>query len=260
MTMKNVKENGVPSPPAITHLKDLTPDPENRRVHNPRNVGLIADALHKVGAARSIVIDEAGVVLAGNATIEAAAEAGITKVQVVEADGETLIAVRRSNLSSDQKRDLAMYDNRGAEFATWNLDQLSADEKAGIDLSAFFRPMEWTKLLATAGEVANDGEEIPEMALQPFEEYNYLMIVCKTSSDWEGLCDRLGIGREAVTLGKTRKIGLGRVVAGSRLLEALCESSSPAVAAPTPSKPARSASSQTPRSASVKAKRSPTAG
>jgi hypothetical protein len=238
----------------------LTPDPENRRAHNPRNVGLIADALHKVGAGRSIVIDEAGVVLAGNATLEAAAEAGITKVQVVDADGETLIAVRRSNLSSDQKRDLAMYDNRGAELATWNLDQLSADEKAGVDLSAFFRPMEWTKLLASAGDVVNDGEEIPEMALQPFEEYNYLMVVCKNSSDWEGLCDILGVRREAVTLGKVRKVGLGRVIDGATLLETLCESSSRPVVAPTPSKPARSASSQTPRSASVKAKRTPTAG
>jgi hypothetical protein len=70
----------------VRHVKDLTPDPANRRQHNPRNVGMIVDALHKVGAGRSIVIDEKNVVLAGNATIDAAAEARITKVQVVEAE------------------------------------------------------------------------------------------------------------------------------------------------------------------------------
>ena len=47
------------------HLKDLTPDPENRRRHTPRNLGMIVDALHQVGAARSIVIDENGQVFGG---------------------------------------------------------------------------------------------------------------------------------------------------------------------------------------------------
>ena len=60
-----------------THIKDLTPDPENRRAHNPRNLGMVVDALHAVGAARSIVIDEDNVILAGNGVTEAAAEAGV---------------------------------------------------------------------------------------------------------------------------------------------------------------------------------------
>lgn len=110
----------------ITHIKDLTPDPANARQHNPRNVGMIQDALQEVGAARSIVIDEAGTVLAGNATIEAAAAAGITRVHVVDADGETIIAVRRSGLTDTQKTRLALFDNRGAELATWDTDQLAA--------------------------------------------------------------------------------------------------------------------------------------
>src|SRR5690349_25083987 len=74
---------GPMAQPTITHIKDLTPDPANARQHNPRNVGMIQDALQEVGAARSIVIDEAGTILAGNATVEAAAAAGITRVQVV---------------------------------------------------------------------------------------------------------------------------------------------------------------------------------
>jgi hypothetical protein len=36
---------------------------------------MIADSLRQVGAARSIVIDERGLILAGNATVEAAAAA-----------------------------------------------------------------------------------------------------------------------------------------------------------------------------------------
>ena len=76
--------------PAVSHIKDLIPDPKNRRKHNPRNIGMLVDALQKVGASRSIVVDEDGVILAGNGVVEAASEAGLTKVQIVEADGETV--------------------------------------------------------------------------------------------------------------------------------------------------------------------------
>jgi DNA modification methylase len=114
------------------HIKDLTPDPRNARKHTSRNVGDIVNALHEVGAARSIVIDEDGIVLAGNATLEAAGEAGITKLQVIDADGETVVAVRRTGLTPEQKTRLALFDNRAAEHAQWDTDVLLrlADEGA----------------------------------------------------------------------------------------------------------------------------------
>lgn len=111
----------------ITHLRDLTPDPHNVREHTPANVGTLEEALKDVGAARSIVIDEDGVVLAGNATIEAAGNAGIERVRVVEADGNEIIAVRRTNLTPEQKTRLALYDNRTAELARWDYEALSKE-------------------------------------------------------------------------------------------------------------------------------------
>jgi hypothetical protein len=148
-----------------THIKDLRPDPKNRRKHTPRNVGMIVDAIHKVGTGRSIVIDENDEVLAGNATIEAAAEAGITRVRVVETDGETLIAVRRRGLTVKQKRDLALYDNRAAELAEWDVEQLKEDIAAGEDLAAFFQQEELADLLAEPVEAKGgntDPDDVPE--------------------------------------------------------------------------------------------------
>jgi len=136
-----------------THIRDLLPDSANRRRHTPRNVGLIVDALHQVGAARSIVIDEQNVVLAGNATIDAAAEAGIEKVRVIEASGHEIIAVRRRNLTEEQKRALALYDNRAGELATWDAAGLAADLEAGADLSMFFDDAELADLLGAAAPV-----------------------------------------------------------------------------------------------------------
>jgi hypothetical protein len=133
---------------------DLVPDPHNRRKRTPRNVAMIADALRSVGAARSIVIDERNEVLAGNGVLEGAAQAGITKLQVVEADGDTIIAVRRRGLSEAQKRDLALYDNRTAELAEWDVSQLAADQAAGEDLAPFFFEKELEALLHPTGAIA----------------------------------------------------------------------------------------------------------
>lgn len=115
----------------LGHIRDLTAQPRNARKHTARNIGDIVNALHEVGAARSIVIDERGVVLAGNGTIEAAAEAGITKMQVVDADGDTIIAVRRTGLTPQQKDRLALFDNRAAEHALWDTDVLLQLEAEG---------------------------------------------------------------------------------------------------------------------------------
>jgi hypothetical protein len=107
-------------------------------------------ALQAVGAARSIVIDEANLVLAGNGVLAAAPGAGISRARIIEAAGDELIAVRRSGLSAEQKRALALYDNRTAELAEWNLEQLAADLSNGEDLSAFFTAEELATLLPPA--------------------------------------------------------------------------------------------------------------
>jgi DNA modification methylase len=127
-------------------LAALVADPLNRRKHNARNLAMVAESLAAVGAARSIVIDEDNVIIAGNGVTAAAASAGISRVRVVEADGDELIAVRRRNLTPEQKRALAMYDNRAAELAEWHVEQLSADRAAGLDLQPWFSAAELAAL------------------------------------------------------------------------------------------------------------------
>jgi DNA modification methylase len=122
-------------------------------------MGMIVDALHHVGAARSIVIDEDDVILAGNGVTEAAAEAGITKVRVIESSGDEIIAVRRSGLTAEQKRALAIYDNRAGELAEWNAEQLQLDKDAGLDLKPFFTDKE---LAAVLGEQVTGGRTDPD--------------------------------------------------------------------------------------------------
>lgn len=147
-----------------TTLAALTPDRENRRRHNPRNVGMIEDSLQEVGAGRSIVLDESGTILAGNATVEAAGNVGIERVRIIETDGNEIIAVRRSNLSAAQKKRLALYDNRTAELADWDIDQIALDVAAGDNLDGIFYEVELEDLLeqgtrVIAEDVDDDEDE-----------------------------------------------------------------------------------------------------
>jgi ParB-like chromosome segregation protein Spo0J len=131
----------------IEHIGDLKPDRRNARKHNPRNIGMIASAMQEVGAARSIVIDEDGNILAGNGTVEAAAQVGIERVMVVDADGETVVAVRRSGLSAEAKQRLALYDNRTAELADWDTDVLAGLRSEDGALEGMFYDDELAKVL-----------------------------------------------------------------------------------------------------------------
>jgi DNA modification methylase len=188
-------------------LDALIPDPRNARRHGERNVILIAEALKDVGAARSIVVDETGTVLAGNATIAAAGQAGLSRVRIIDADGSELIAVRRTGLTPEQKQRLALYDNRTAELAEWDTEVLAglADE---IDLSALWDTDELSDLLGQEGpavELLGDLDAVPEPPEEPVTQSGDLWLLgkhrllCGDATDPTDV-ERLMVGQRASCL------------------------------------------------------------
>jgi hypothetical protein len=130
-------------------LADLVPDAKNARRHTERNLAMIDESLATVGACRSVVIDEGGRLLAGNATARQALARGL-KLKVVDTDADTIVAVRRSGLTEDQKTTLALYDNRAAELAEWDAEAIRALFADGLSPAPFFDP---ATLAAVLGEV-----------------------------------------------------------------------------------------------------------
>jgi len=133
-------------------LADLIPDPKNARVHTPRTIGTIVDLMHEVGAGRGIVVDEHNVVLAGNASREAALEAGFRTVLVVDQDLAALTVVRRTGLTPAQKLKLALGDNRAGEFSSYDPEVLHAMKEEGVDMSALFTPDQWARAIHAGDE------------------------------------------------------------------------------------------------------------
>jgi len=147
------------------HVSDLKPFRQQVRRHTPRNIAMIGDSLQEVGAARSIVIDEEDEILAGAGTTEAAAERGLTNVRVIEADGTELIAIRRRGLTPVQKLKLALYDNRAADLAEYDLAAMrEALKTPGVDPKNFFndaelRTLEDRQLAHDLKKTADGGEK-----------------------------------------------------------------------------------------------------
>jgi len=135
----------------VDHISQLKFDKRNPRKRTQRNLKIITDSLQEVGAARSIVIDEDDSILAGNGVVKAAALAGIEKVIEIEADGDTIIAVRRRGLTEEQRQKLKYYDNRSAMLADWDIEVILADMESGLDLSQLWQGDELAAMLEEAG-------------------------------------------------------------------------------------------------------------
>jgi len=145
----------VSTDPVVTSIKDLNHDHKISRRLTERSSTLIAESLKRFGAARSIVIDEDNRILAGNGTIEGAKAAGIKNIRIIETDGTEIIAVRRSDLSEDEKVGLALADNRTSDLSEWDgamLHQISEEH----DISTWFNKQELDELFGAEEAIDED--------------------------------------------------------------------------------------------------------
>jgi DNA modification methylase len=185
----------------VTSVKDLKSDHKNARRRTDRSASLIAESLKRFGAARSIVIDEDGRILAGNGTVEGAKKAGIDKLRIIEAEGDELIAVRRAGLTEDEKVGLALADNRSSDLSEWDnemLRQLSEEH----DLTPWFEDDELLAEVLEPEEGNTDPDAVPEAPEEPITKPGDLWILgnhrllCGDSTDVLAV-DRLMDGQKA---------------------------------------------------------------
>jgi site-specific DNA-methyltransferase (adenine-specific) len=147
-------------PAQITNIKALVLDDRNANKGTERGLGLLEKSLRRYGAGRSVLADRNGRVIAGNKTVERAAELGLP-IRVVKTDGRELVVVQRQDLDLKEHkaaRELALADNRVAELdLDWDPRVLRSLAEEGVDLEAYFSPEELADILADE-EVQGAGE------------------------------------------------------------------------------------------------------
>jgi DNA modification methylase len=136
-------------------IAELTPDPNNARQHDDKNLKAIMGSLKEFGQRKPIVITEAGTIVAGNGTVEAAKRLGWLDIEVVKVPNDWTDA---------QVKAFAIADNRTAELANWNQEVLTSQllelEAEGWELTEFgFEPLE---MPVNPDDIVED--EIPDSA------------------------------------------------------------------------------------------------
>lgn len=141
-------------------LSSLIPDEKNANRGSERGLGMLENSLRAYGAGRSVLLDKNGKIIAGNKTVEQAVALGFADVIVVPTNGQTLVAVQRTDLDMDtdpKARELAIADNRVAEVSLeWDPEVLT-ELGQELDLSSFWTKDELADLLA--GEVEAPAEQ-----------------------------------------------------------------------------------------------------
>jgi DNA modification methylase len=113
-------------------IAELTPDAQNARQHDDKNLKAIMGSLKEFGQRKPIVITEGGTIVAGNGTVEAAKRLGWLEIEVVRVP---------SDWTNAQVKAFAIADNRTAELANWNQEVLTSQllelEAEGWELAEF---------------------------------------------------------------------------------------------------------------------------
>lgn len=164
----------------VTTLDALTLDGRNFNRHTEQGMNLLEKSLRELGAGRSILVDKDNNIIAGNGIVEAAGKAGITRVRMVEVQGDELVAVKRTDMSLDSRegRQMALADNAtAAADLSWDTDTLQevADEfdidteEWGVELEPF------ETLGGSDGDAHDDG----------FDENTVTKNICQRGDLWQ---------------------------------------------------------------------------
>ena len=125
----------------VLDIRDIIPDDHNFNAGTEKGREMIEKSFRELGAGRSILLDKNNRIIAGNKSQQAAIATGITKVRIVDTDGDEIVAVRRRDVDLDSKvgRELAFADNATQQVSlAWDEAELQqAAQDYGLDIADF---------------------------------------------------------------------------------------------------------------------------
>ena len=195
----------------LMDINDIHPYANNPRF-NDEAMHSVANSIKEFGFQQPIIVDKNNVVIAGHTRLKAAKYLNLKKVPVIVA----------KDLSDEQVKAYRIADNSTSELARWDIDLLNLElEDIKYDMADFGLFTDENEGLAEkASGDKLDEKEIKKMELRAFEHYDYLVFVFDNQQDFLNACTNFNI--QKVDGGYVnRKLGIGRVVKGDKLIERL---------------------------------------
>ena len=213
----------IPVHCAHTRLVDpntLKPNPVNPNRHSAHQIQLPASIIQEQGWRNPVTVSKrSGLIVRGHGRLEAALLISCETILVDEQDYGT----------DAEELAVLLADNRLSELAELDEDDLrkvlrsiqDADPDFDIELTGFMED-EIRKLMDDADNPEDELETIPKMECQAFETHDYLVFMFHDLRDWMQVLQLMGVREVDYSITRrTKKIGLGRVLHGKRLIE-LC--------------------------------------
>ena len=228
----------IPVHCAHTALRDpntLKPNPVNPNRHSAHQIQLLASIIQDQGWRNPITVSKrSGLVVRGHGRLEAALLIGCETVPVDE---------QAYGSEAEELADL-LADNRLAELAELDEDDLrrlikqieEADPAFDLELTGFME--DEIRKLFEDDDPEDELEPIPRMECQAFEHHDYLVFMFHDLRDWMLALQLMGVREVDYSITRTtKKIGIGRVLHGKRLLQ-LCQRAAASTSGPVAGTPA----------------------
>ncbi len=198
----------------------LKPNPANPNRHSAHQIQLLASIIKEQGWRNPVTVSKrSGLIVRGHGRLESALLIGCETIPVDEQDYAS---------DAEELADL-LADNRLSELSELDEDDLrkvlrsiqGTDPDFDIELTGFMED-EIRKLMGDEAEPADELEVIPRMECQAFETHDYLVFMFHDLRDWMQVLQQMGVREVDFSITRTtKKIGIGRVLHGKRLIE-LC--------------------------------------
>lgn len=172
--------------PLAVACESLTLDPRNARSHDERNMQAISSSLDRFGQRLPIVVQRTGMMVrAGNGRLMAARALGWRHIAAVVTDDADEMAAA-----------FALADNRTAELASWNEEELAATLTQLQSVDYDIPELGWTteELEAITGVFNVDGVDMPALGNESASPYQQITFTLTP--------DQMAEIKKAVTISK----------------------------------------------------------
>jgi len=191
--------------------RELSSNQQNLRRHPETQLNALRAIISEVGFASALVAYETpeGLVLIdGHARVESAMPDSLLPTLILDVDqveAEKLLATM-DTIASMAESDIDALSSL--------LDDLSFEEADLQKLASSLLEIEQLQI-----EEDSQGDRETLLALRPHEHYDYVVILARTSREWNNLCDILDIGEAVYEKGHgLKKIGLGRGISATEFI------------------------------------------
>lgn len=188
---------------------NVLPYEKNAKNHTKRQIKNICQSIKRFGWQQDVVITSDNVLVIGHGRRLAAMELGCEMPYHV-------IDKTADELTDEDIRELRLVDNMTNAETDFDVDM-----KALESLDLTFDGFDFSLSDDSDKEKKESEKNVQEMQLKAFEHHDYIVFVFDNQFDWLNAVERFGLERVDAGYGTTKKVGLGRVVKGSKLLKEL---------------------------------------